>query len=91
MKKHFWSQQHTGDAYSIDLIDWRRLAVCSRNVAILKTNSQVGKTYEACIESTIRRPKSISIKRVAKTIMLHRCDVENCKDTSATTVEKGEI
>ena len=27
----------------------------------------------------------------ARPIKLHRCDVENCEDTSATMVEKGEI
>ena len=48
-------------------------------------------TIFLCIESTIWRPKSVPIKRAAKTIMLHRCDVENCEDTSATMVEKGEI
>ena len=31
------------------------------------------------------------MKRAAKTIMLHNCDVENCEHTSATMVEKGEI
>ena len=31
------------------------------------------------------------MKHAAKTIMLHRCDVENCEDTSATMMEKGEI
>ena len=40
-----------------------------------------------CIESTIRWPKSTAIKRAAKTIILHSCDVENCEDTSATMVE----
>ena len=44
-----------------------------------------------CIEITICWPKSVSVKRAAKTIMLHSCDVENCEDTSATLVEKGEI
>ena len=44
-----------------------------------------------CIESTIWRPKKVPMKCVAKTIILHRCDVENCEDTSATLVEKGEI
>ena len=33
----------------------------------------------------------MSIKRAAKTIILHSCDVENCEDTSATIVERGEI
>ena len=27
------------------------------------------------------------MKRAAKTIILHSCDVENCEDTSATMVE----
>ena len=31
------------------------------------------------------------MKRAAKTIMLHTCDVENCEDMSATIVEKREI
>ena len=44
-----------------------------------------------CIEITICWPKSVSVKRAAKTIMLHSCDVKNCEDTSATLVEKGEI
>ena len=44
-----------------------------------------------CIESTIWGPKGVPIQRAAKTIMLHSCDVENCEDTSATMVEKGEI
>ena len=43
------------------------------------------------IESAIWRPKSVSIKRVAKTIMLHCGNVENCEDTSASMVERGEI
>ena len=43
-----------------------------------------------CIESTICRPKSVPIKRAAKTIMLHSCDEEICEDTSETIVEKGE-
>ena len=37
-----------------------------------------------CIESTIWGPKSVPIKRAAKTIMLHTCDIENCEDTPAT-------
>ena len=37
-----------------------------------------------CIESTIWGPKSVPIKRAAKTIMLHSCDIENCEDTPAT-------
>ena len=44
-----------------------------------------------CIESTIWRPKSVPIKRAVKTIILHSCNVENCEDTSATIVERGEI
>ena len=48
-------------------------------------------TIFLCNESTIWRPKSVPIKRAAKTVMLHSCDVENCEDTSATMVEKGEI
>ena len=40
---------------------------------------------------TIWRPKSVPIKRAAKTIMLNRCDVKNCEDTSETIEEKGEI
>ena len=43
------------------------------------------------MESTIWQPKSIPIKCVAKTMMLHSFDVENYEDTSATMVEKGEI
>ena len=43
-----------------------------------------------CIESTIWRPKSVPIKRAAKTIKLHSCDVENCEDTSAT-IETGAL
>ena len=39
-----------------------------------------------CIESTIWWPKGVPIKRAAKTIILHRCDVENCEDTSETMV-----
>ena len=31
---HSWASQHVGDAYSVDLIAWRRLTGCSRNVAI---------------------------------------------------------
>ena len=30
------------------------------------------------------------MKRAAKTIILHICDIENCEDTSATIVERGE-
>ena len=44
-----------------------------------------------CIESTIWRSKSVPKKRAAKTIILHSCDVENCGDTSATIMERGEI
>ena len=44
-----------------------------------------------CIESTIWRPKSVPIKRTAKTIILHSCDLEICKDTLTTIVERGEI
>ena len=43
------------------------------------------------IESTIWRPKSVLIKRAAKTIILQSCDVENCEYTSSILVEKGEI
>ena len=43
------------------------------------------------IKSTIWRPKSVSIKRAAKTIMLHCGNVENCEDTSASMVERGEV
>ena len=35
--------------------------------------------------------KSDPKKRAAKTIILHSCDVENCEDTSATIMERGEI
>ena len=42
-------------------------------------------------EITICRPKSVLIKRAAKTITLHSCDVENREDTSAIIVKKGEI
>ena len=42
------------------------------------------------IESTVWGPKGASIQCVANTIMLHSCDVENCEDTSATMLEKGE-
>ena len=45
----------------------------------------------SCIESTIWRPKSVPLKRATKTIILHSCDVGNCEDTSATTMERGEI
>ena len=31
---------------------------------------------------------AVSIKRAAKTIMLHRCDVGKCEGTSATMVER---
>ena len=31
---HSWAPEYISDAYSIDLIAWRRLTVCSRNVAI---------------------------------------------------------
>ena len=31
------------------------------------------------------------LKRAAKTIVLHSCDVGNCEDTSATIMERGEI
>ena len=34
---------------------------------------------------------SVSIKRVAKTMILHSGDVENYEDTLANMVEKGEI
>ena len=43
------------------------------------------------MESAIWRPKSVPIKRAAKTVMLHSYDVENYEDTSATILEKGEI
>ena len=42
-------------------------------------------------EITICRPKSVLMKRAAKTITLHSCDLENCEDTSAIIVKKGEI
>ena len=47
-------------------------------------------TIFLCIESTIWGQKGVSIQCAANTIMLHSCDVENCEDTSATMVEKGE-
>ena len=48
-------------------------------------------TIFLCNESTIWRPKSVLVKRAAKTIMLHSCDVQNCEDRSATMVEKREM
>ena len=38
-------------------------------------------TIFLCTERTIWRPKSVLIKRAAKTIMLHNYDVENCEDS----------
>lgn len=53
--------------------------------------SEFSLTSFSYIESTIGGRKKKPIKRSAKTIMLHRCDVKNCEDTSVTMVEKGEI
>ena len=34
--------------------------------------------------------EKVAIQCAANRIMLHSCDVENCEDTSATMLEKGE-